>query len=645
MNLDQYGYQTSTIRITMPRKRNLIECLTASMSFGLILAMGLTDNIPAKAFPIPGIPNIPNIPNIPGIPGIPDIPIGIPDLNNLLERLTGEEDPITTNINDAVYQVPSLDSFHPSVFSPLDQMPRYQDGSFFILPGVYEFESQSYCLHTGTYGPQKGGPGYVFAPLKGTKSEVIRHILQRSVQHPEINQQSIQILIWAILARNKMNDLTPEIRHTAATLLTKDELSQLDKGALSDISQELIRQAIAHLPAPAQQVLITNAQLRSLLTEAGSTYQEIERIAVLTGSAPASSIVREIPEGRWSKHPDGYYIRFFFSGYWQTRIEVYVPEKNVALLNASPVILASHRSITSPKLEQYVKADLAGTAVPASFHQRIGQSGRKPKVAEADNAFTRAKEAVHKFSIYTELVPFSGGIHMGTEHLGTAIPLGLAKRGLGWEFDTWGKATDALSSDPPRSDYQVYARPESFPVKPIQAEKGVSQARATAINNLVESSLKVTALLNAALISQERFGGALQAEDDFWILEQGKATVYYKRQAGQAMLDTANRLEELINIMHNEEINDLYIASDMIRSFQANLRDRGWSSEAREVGQFLRLSEQDLEVSRQKILMSAPEELAGSFYKSAELTIQSLKEISAIWSRLPELPSASQVPG
>lgn len=610
----------------MRRKKNLIQCLTTSISLGLILAIGLSDKAPTKAFPIPGIP------------GIPDIPIGIPDLNNLLNRLTGEEDPITTNINDAVYEDPSLDTFNPTVLSPLEEMPRYQDGSFFVLPGVYEFESQSYCLHIGAYSPRIGGFGYVYAPLKGSKSEIIRHVLQRSFQHPEIDQQSIQLLIWAILARTNLNDMTPENRQIAATLLTKDELSKLNKGALSDVSKELISQAIAHLPAPVQQALETNAQLRSMLTQAGATYQEIERIAVLTGSAPESSIVREIPEGQWSKHPDGYYIRYFPSGYSHTRIEIYVPE-NVALLNTFPVVLASNRSITSRQMEWFKKADVSGTsAVPASSHQRLAVSGRPIKVAEGDNAFTRARKATHIFSKAAHVVPIIGGPHEMLGEQATLIPHLLADKILDFNFDTWGQAIDALGGDPPRSDYQVYARPESFPVKPIQAEKRVSQTRATAINNLVESSLKLTALLNAALISQERFGGALQAEDNFWTLEQGKATVYYKRQAGQAMLDTANRLEELIKVMQNEGIKDVYVTTDMIRSFQVNLRDRGWSSEAREAGQLLRLSEQDLEEKRQKILMSDPEQLTGSFYESAELTIQSLKEISAIWSRLPEVP-------
>lgn len=610
----------------------LSKFLTTSLSLGFILAIGLFVKAPTKAFPIPSIP------------GIPDIPIEIPDLNDLLDRLMEEEEPITTNINDAVYEDPSLDTFRPTAFSPLEEMPRYQDGSFFILPGVYEFESQSYCLHTGTYAPQIGGPGYVYAPLKGTKSEIIRHILQRSVQHPEINQQSIQILVWAILSRTNLNDMTAENRQTAATLLTKDELSKLNKGALSDISKELISQAIAHLPASVQQGLQINAQLRNLLTGSGSTYQEIEQIAVLTGIAPASSTMREIPEGRWSKHPDGYYIRYFPSGYSYTRLEIYVPE-NTALLNRSSAILASNRAITSRQreLKQYVKADISNTtAVPASPHQRLAMSGRQAKVTEGDNAFTRGIKATHIFSEAAHVVPIIGGPHALLEEQATFIPHKLVDKILDFNFDTWGQSIDALGGDPPRSDYQVYARPESFSVKPIPAEKGVSQTRATAINNLVESSLKLTTLLNAALISQERFGGALQAEDDFWILEQGKATVYYKRQAGQAMLDTANRLEELIKVMQNEGIKDVYITPDMIRSFQVNLRDRGWSSEAKEAGQLLRLSEQDLEEKRQRILMSNPEQTVGSFYELAESAIQSLREISGIWSRLPEVPGQRQ---
>ena len=55
-------------------------------------------------------------------------------------------------------------------------------------PGRNQFQAASYCLHAGTHGPGRGD-GYLYAPLEGSRSGVIRAILQGSVGHPELPQQ------------------------------------------------------------------------------------------------------------------------------------------------------------------------------------------------------------------------------------------------------------------------------------------------------------------------------------------------------------------------------------------------------------------------------------------------------------------------
>ena len=47
---------------------------------------------------------------------------------------------------------------------------------------------------------------------------------------------------------------------------------------------------------------------------------------MLGGDPTPDSASRKIPEGRWSYHPGGYFIRFFPSGYSRTEVQVYVPE-------------------------------------------------------------------------------------------------------------------------------------------------------------------------------------------------------------------------------------------------------------------------------------------------------------------------------
>ena len=88
----------------------------------------------------------------------------------------------------------------------------------------------------------------------------------------------------------------------------------------------------------------------------GSSYSDLERVAVLAGVAPiGEGSLTNIPANRWSRHPDGYWVRFDPSGYSQTKVEIYVPEEAVG--------------------KRYDPADTV--AVPTNTSkQRLGQSAR-----------------------------------------------------------------------------------------------------------------------------------------------------------------------------------------------------------------------------------------------------------------------------
>ena len=110
------------------------------------------------------------------IPSIPDIPFDLPDLAGLLEQ----EPVITTGLDDAVFECPEMDGFEPEFFTPLYDMPFNSDGLIFLLPGAYELEARSYCLHAGSYVSDTGGNGYIYAPLEVSRSDIIQAILDRS---------------------------------------------------------------------------------------------------------------------------------------------------------------------------------------------------------------------------------------------------------------------------------------------------------------------------------------------------------------------------------------------------------------------------------------------------------------------------------
>ena len=257
----------------------------------------------------------------PDIPGL-DVPIRIPGLDRMLK----EDSPLTTSVADARFGVPFLDEFDPQVFTKMIHLPRGADGQFLLVrPGLYQLRFQSYCLHAGAYGPG-GGDGYLWAPLRGPRARVIESVLHGSTEHPDIPQQQIQSLIWSILARTKVSDLSDDLRQVARTLLTKKEISALNGGALAQVPHELFDRAFGDLPGPVRRVFEAEARLRSMFVSGVSDFDELERVAVLTGEPPPQEEGPIIPEGRWSYHPDGYFVRYFPSGYQRTLVQLYVPE-------------------------------------------------------------------------------------------------------------------------------------------------------------------------------------------------------------------------------------------------------------------------------------------------------------------------------
>ena len=252
------------------------------------------------------------------------IPKDIPGLDDILKG----EPPLTTGIRDAVTEVPFLDDYNPEYFMPLTMLPRTPEGVFILKhTGDLEYDAECYCLKAGTYvsSANRGGAGYLHAPQKGSLADVVRNVIRKSYLHPDIPQRDIQALLWAIVARAKFSSLPRGYQITAAKLLTPEELYKLNGGALGLVPQGMKDKAFGKLPPAARRVFEAEAELRSLLTDARATYEDLERAAILTGDPPPDKEDRQVPSGRWSLHPQGYFIRYFPRGYQEIRIELSVP--------------------------------------------------------------------------------------------------------------------------------------------------------------------------------------------------------------------------------------------------------------------------------------------------------------------------------
>lgn len=253
--------------------------------------------------------------------------IGIPSLTDL----TSGPKPISTNIGDAVFGDASKDAFKPAEkVQPLSNLPRDADDGFILASGYYQMNAQSYCLHAGTYGPGDGD-GYLYAPVIGSAKDAVTSILRNSVAKPDIAQHDVQLLLWAIVARAKFEDLSNELKLIAAQLLTKKQIASLNRNAMSVLTSNELSKVTGGLPAPVRKVLEAEADMRRMLATPGLVYADMERAAVLAGKAPVGEGSVTTPSGRWSKHPDGYFIRYIPAGYSQTLVQIWVEAKSLAI--------------------------------------------------------------------------------------------------------------------------------------------------------------------------------------------------------------------------------------------------------------------------------------------------------------------------
>ena len=218
------------------------------------------------------------------------------------------------------------------------------------------------------------------------------------------------------------------------------------------------------------------------------------------------------------------------------------------------------------------------------------------------------------------------------------IPNYLFSQILGFNFSTWGKATNALAGDPPRQDYTILATLDHYTVAPVQAGGGVTQARADAANALMTASLDLTAKLNAAEISLDRASGASEADDINWSSQQTAAYLYYQTQAAQAMQVVADKLDAMVQEMQSEGIPDRVYTADQIRAYQDALRTGAYpwpgvypaqGTIGTEAVQALHLTDSDIQDIIQQRLSVDPNDAAGSVYGLLQYMATTLRDTSA----------------
>jgi hypothetical protein len=248
------------------------------------------------------------------------------DATTSVSSLFGKAPAITTNIDDARDGVAALDGFEPTSYSPMADMPRMREGTYLLVPGTYVLVTQSFCLKPGTFGPTRGS-GYLHAEWKGDKAPLVSALIARSVDHPEVPQRQVQLLLWAIVARADMKQLNAETKEAALRLLTPAELLDLSGYKLGVVPDAVRNRVLESVPEPARGVLEAENEMRRLLVSGETKYADIERVAVRDGALAGGDALMTMREGRWSYHPSGFFIRYAPRSYSEMRVDIYYPDK------------------------------------------------------------------------------------------------------------------------------------------------------------------------------------------------------------------------------------------------------------------------------------------------------------------------------
>jgi hypothetical protein len=223
-----------------------------------------------------------------------------------------EEKNVTTSIDDAwpvAFWLKDIDMER----TPIE--PETYDFNN-LGPGYYRFTVQSYCLKAGTYGPTKGS-GYLLAPLKGKRSDLVYNVVNRSVSHPEIEQHDIQVFLWGIIYGSKFTDYSLEFQNKIRPLLTPEEIV--------DLSLDLKNVPLEVMPEDIRNVAKYYQDLRKKITNPNLAYNEIESAAMLNGYLPAEPFSKYVQKGLWAYIGNGFYMRDLPISYPQSVIEIYRP--------------------------------------------------------------------------------------------------------------------------------------------------------------------------------------------------------------------------------------------------------------------------------------------------------------------------------
>jgi len=248
----------------------------------------------------------------------------------------------------------------------------YANNEFTLQPGYYSSTFESFCIKAGTRSPSSGG-GRFYSELKGPKADIVEYIIRAHQDREDITQREVQLLLWAIIAKTDFVKMSGPIKVTALKILSQDQIARLSTGALAEIGNKKMKK-LAYKTPGVKQVLEAENKLRSMYYKGYATYEEYEAVAILAG---VEDINPDYPATKWTKHEDGYMIRYNTQGYAKTTTEIYVPQEAGSIQFDAIGDIAAPASTNAQRILQtnipYSAGNWAGPGTPRDNEQEVDE--------------------------------------------------------------------------------------------------------------------------------------------------------------------------------------------------------------------------------------------------------------------------------
>jgi hypothetical protein len=245
-----------------------------------------------------------------------------------------KEAALTTGLADTIHPdtLPGAVDPDSKLFNPLLKLDRTDDGSFILkAAGMYEAYLQSYSLDANDSGAGRVAGFYPAPCCKGRRAAVVAAVLKFSELHPDVSQNDIQQLLWAIVAGTDLEKMPANIQQAAVKILPHDLAVSLQGQAQAQAAKKTLMDYVNGRIKKSPSASAGAGAADGVKTVLGSGSVSAPPIAA--GNTPGLPVER----GAWALMPGGFFLRYLTEGCSKIRLQIIVPEA-LGVSSTSPLL-------------------------------------------------------------------------------------------------------------------------------------------------------------------------------------------------------------------------------------------------------------------------------------------------------------------